>query len=891
MSLKTRRLSFILAFILLISLIPINSAMTAAQSSWEIMFDWENEGEEKAAITSTTTSKGDNYHTYVKDLALYSNNGEFPNTVKPESKKAIWVYNQLAASCNPNIKSTPATITLDAQKMATAKSLRMLIHNKEKTYANEVYYVGVVMNGKTYYSVLDKAKYHTFNYYNFLGKVMTAVSSNESITITPFNLKNITAIAVWVQTQGYSALVIDDIEYSTGIILDSEDTSVYYTMDTDLTPDYADDATIKDLNDNSYDNVLAFDKSDFENNVAYFSLPSDALTKASPSKLSFDIRADKETAVATIKAFGDDFEGGHTINGIPTSFDSQWKTVTVDFSENRQVVDNNLTSFGFKFDSQSSADAIYIDNIVLEYKRKVTDAEKNIQYYKDNMKLDWSDEFDGDSLDMNTWSYEPSTVHRNKQVHAYNDSLTDNSNVQIIDGNLVLTARKETKQCGHADHAEMTEEEHIAKYGYGTTFNYSSGAVRSTNKKTVKRGLIETRVKAPEGEGLWCSVWMCGVDKNNEAHWPWTGEIDIIEFVGSDTRRQFSSLHYQNPSSSQDYNSASNRKSAGGNKYTLPSGSFSDSYHTIGMMWTETYVSFYVDDVIYQTIDITPKEFYAFRDYEFYFIVSNPVGGTMAPNVTAKFPQSFYIDYIRVYKPYDSEVVDDTNDSVTLREREGYEYSKDGKNWQSSPVFSGLQSGTEYTFYQRMKKGAIIGSSNISNPITYTIDGSNPPSTTTPTSSTTKPPVVTTPSSSTTKPPVVTTPSSSTTQPSVTTTQAPTTKPPVVTTTQAPTTITTTTARPTTNNKTLKPAKVKKLKLKPSKKKVTITFKAAKNAKKYIIKYSYKKNMKAAKYKTVKKCKTVIKKLKSGKKIYVQVQGVNGKVKGKLSAKKFAKIK
>lgn len=42
--------------------------------------------------------------------------------------------------------------------------------------------------------------------------------------------------------------------------------------------------------------------------------------------------------------------------------------------------------------------------------------------------------------------------------------------------------------------------------------------------------------------------------------------------------------------------------------------------------------------------------------------------------------------------------------SITLEAKDGYEYSKDGVNWQDSPVFSGLSPDTEYTFYMRKKK-------------------------------------------------------------------------------------------------------------------------------------------------------------------------------------------
>ena len=44
-----------------------------------------------------------------------------------------------------------------------------------------------------------------------------------------------------------------------------------------------------------------------------------------------------------------------------------------------------------------------------------------------------------------------------------------------------------------------------------------------------------------------------------------------------------------------------------------------------------------------------------------------------------------------------------TASSLTLNTVQNAEYSKDGKTWQASPVFSNLTAGTEYTLYQRLK--------------------------------------------------------------------------------------------------------------------------------------------------------------------------------------------
>ena len=55
-----------------------------------------------------------------------------------------------------------------------------------------------------------------------------------------------------------------------------------------------------------------------------------------------------------------------------------------------------------------------------------------------------------------------------------------------------------------------------------------------------------------------------------------------------------------------------------------------------------------------------------------------------------------------------------TKNSITLNAASGCEYSKDGANWQSGTEFTGLNPGTEYTFYQRVKATANTNASTAS---------------------------------------------------------------------------------------------------------------------------------------------------------------------------------
>lgn len=73
-----------------------------------------------------------------------------------------------------------------------------------------------------------------------------------------------------------------------------------------------------------------------------------------------------------------------------------------------------------------------------------------------------------------------------------------------------------------------------------------------------------------------------------------------------------------------------------------------------------------------------------------------------------------------VAKPAAPTLAEKTATSVTLTKVNGYEYSKDGTNWQSDNAFTGLQANTRYTFYQRVAETETAYASDASNALTVT---------------------------------------------------------------------------------------------------------------------------------------------------------------------------
>jgi beta-glucanase (GH16 family) len=235
----------------------------------------------------------------------------------------------------------------------------------------------------------------------------------------------------------------------------------------------------------------------------------------------------------------------------------------------------------------------------------------------DGWALQWSDEFNGTSLDGSKWQLE-----LNEGDHGMSAYTSRSQNLYLSDGCLVIQAQKEN---------------HNGK-------PYTSSQISSRNRGHWKYGRFDIRAKLPYGQGMWPAIWMM---PNNPAYggWPRSGEIDIMENLGHDTRLLYSTLHH-----------SSNNQMLHGT-WTAPEGqSLSDTFHVYTMIWDTGSFSFYVDS-IHNYYNCTswspanvayPKPF----DQSFFMMFDLAVGGSWGgpPDSSTVFPQKMLIDWIRVYK-------------------------------------------------------------------------------------------------------------------------------------------------------------------------------------------------------------------------------------------------
>ena len=252
----------------------------------------------------------------------------------------------------------------------------------------------------------------------------------------------------------------------------------------------------------------------------------------------------------------------------------------------------------------------------------------------DTLTLIWSDEFDGESLDPETWFFATGDGSEvglpggwgNAELQYY---LPDNA--QLEDGVLKITARVESID----------------------GLNYTSARINTEDRFAFRYGRIEASIKLPSGQGLWPAFWMLPQD-SPYGEWAAKGEIDIVEAVnldGSNGNEIFATIHYggefpANQSSSVTY---------------VPGPDVTEDFHTYALEWDETEIRWYFDDSLYAVQNnwfSTAAPYPAPFDQPFHILLNLAVGGNFPGFAvdTSVFPATMEVDWVRVYSGEDASV-------------------------------------------------------------------------------------------------------------------------------------------------------------------------------------------------------------------------------------------
>jgi beta-glucanase (GH16 family) len=179
---------------------------------------------------------------------------------------------------------------------------------------------------------------------------------------------------------------------------------------------------------------------------------------------------------------------------------------------------------------------------------------------------------------------------------------------------------------------------------------WSSGKITTYNKVNFTYGYLEARIKNPAGGGTWPAFWMLGNDIAIRP-WPLCGEIDIMEGEGNAPYTNWGTAHWANT------NQWDHIQGPGNNTVSLSS-KLSDAYHTYGILWTPTSLTWYVDGTANYTLNkaSVPNSLWPFgptssgADPKFYAIFNVAMGGGMGGNIDpALTSTSMTIDYLKYY--------------------------------------------------------------------------------------------------------------------------------------------------------------------------------------------------------------------------------------------------
>lgn len=232
-------------------------------------------------------------------------------------------------------------------------------------------------------------------------------------------------------------------------------------------------------------------------------------------------------------------------------------------------------------------------------------------------KLIWQDDFDRPQLDPTKWQVDEGyTGESNGEWEIY---TTRPKNLSIKNGCLVITACKEEYD----------------------GFHFTSARVKTGGLHAWTYGRFEARIKIPRGPGLWPAFWMLGEDISSIG-WPECGEIDIMEALGARPEMARGTLH--GPGYARDESI--------GKDFILPGIPFADDFHCFAVEWEPDRIHFFVDTTCYNTLTVNDIPGRWVFEHPFFILLNVAVGGLWPgyPDETTRFPQSMYIDYVRVYE-------------------------------------------------------------------------------------------------------------------------------------------------------------------------------------------------------------------------------------------------
>lgn len=221
--------------------------------------------------------------------------------------------------------------------------------------------------------------------------------------------------------------------------------------------------------------------------------------------------------------------------------------------------------------------------------------------------LVFDDEFNGSSVDTMRWDVE------NTLTGEYDNCCRGFGNQSWLPDNVV--------ESGGQLHI-------VTKSQQSDGHPYTSGAITTQNTFQFTYGRIDVRAKLPRTSGLWPTLWLLD-NPNSQGIYAQYYEVDFMEAWMGNPHLVHAFFHYDAVQDTCDATGID----------------FTDTFHTYTLIWSPGRLQWLIDGVT-KCVDTQ----YA-PDVPMYLIMCTAIDGVdQSVNNTTRLPQSFDIDYVRIWQ-------------------------------------------------------------------------------------------------------------------------------------------------------------------------------------------------------------------------------------------------
>ena len=295
-----------------------------------------------------------------------------------------------------------------------------------------------------------------------------------------------------------------------------------------------------------------------------------------------------------------------------------------------------------KIESETSVDkAEEVKEIKEEKKKKKS--QNPFKKKKVEWELVWRDEFDENKMDTSKWSYwENGNPWNSGNYMDENGELVDQygfkakqyylrDNVKFEDGYLVITVKKEDNKTVKID-------------GKDRKILYSSGAIHTKDKFSVREGKIEMRATMPEGIGTWPAFWTWPEGYSQISNIPAKEEIDVFEIYGDNLQRVTGTAHALKADNTY--------ASFVGSDLKIKKNEDLTRFNTYAVEWDEKEIKWLFNGRVYKRLSMKKvgKSSENIFKLPHFLMINVALQNKTGEDGDVKFPTEMKVDYVRVYK-------------------------------------------------------------------------------------------------------------------------------------------------------------------------------------------------------------------------------------------------